>query len=264
MEKIGLAQNLIIMWDFFSQCGVKRKRDFINNAELLVNSWIKLLRTAMYCHSKEIIDKLDASAKEFLNRFINKCLKIVDRTEDTCDGVEITQVKGTSNIFATLAEMSLFCYDITINLIHEKINICTSAYRDQVAKKSDVPRKLEDRLGWLIQFVSFILKAKANNPKGFSTSDRKEVEIYVTVLRLMQHTSSLYQQNYFVSRGLEFAYLSFCDGFRKEVIGNPKEVTSSSNTFATTDTYAILEEQLNVKTFGQIIDLLLQKLYRVL
>lgn len=157
--------------------------------------------------------------------------------------------------------MSLFCYDIVINLLHEKIHICATAYKEQGEKRTEMARKLESRLGWLIQFVSFILKAKSSSPSGFSTSDQKEIEIYVTVLQLMQYTSSLYQQNYFVSLNLEFAYLSFCEGFRKEVMGKPKGVVSGSDFTSSSDTYSILEAQLNVTNFHQVVDLLLQKLY---
>jgi hypothetical protein len=269
LEKIGLIQNVIIMWDFFSQCGVKRKRDFVNNAETLVSSWIKLLKRTVYAPNKELIDKLDSSAKEFLKRFINKYLKIVDSTEDTFDGIslskevgfELTEVKGSNTIFASLAEMSLYCYDITINILYEMVHICASAYKIQSEKKNEMARKLEERLGWLIQFIAFILKAKANSPKGFGTSDQKEIEIYVMILQLMQYTSSLYQQNYFVSLCLEFAYLSFCEGFRREVIGNPKEVTYESDFASSSDTYSVLQAQLHVTSFYQVVDLILQKLY---
>jgi len=256
------------MWDFFSQCGIKRKRDFVNNAEILVNSWTKLLKRTAYSPDKDLIDKLDASAKEFLKRFVNKYLKIVDNTEDTCDGstlkyiigFELTEVKGSNTIFGPLTEMSLYCYDITINILHEMIHICASPYKVQNEKKTEMAKKLEERLGWLIQFVAFILKAKSSSPKGFGTSDQKEVQIYVMILQLMQYTSSLYQQNYFVSLSLEFAYLSFCEGFRKEVIGNPKEVTYDSDFASSSDTYSVLQSQLHVTNFYQVIDLILQKL----
>jgi len=75
------------MWDFFSQSGIKRKRNFVNNAELLLVSWIRLLKEAMYSPVKEISDKLENSVKEFLNKFINKHLKIVGEPDETCEGI---------------------------------------------------------------------------------------------------------------------------------------------------------------------------------
>jgi len=159
--------------------------------------------------------------------------------------------------------MSLFCYDITINLLHEKLNICANAYKEEMAKKSNFLKKLEDRMGWLIQLVASMLKAKASSPKGFSTSDQKEVDIYATVLKLMDYTTTLYQQNYFVSQNLEYGYLAFCEGFRKEVIANPKGVSlegEDSEFGVSSDTYSLLENALQVSSFNQIIDMLMQKM----
>ena len=151
-----------------------------------------------------------------------------------------------------------------MNLLHEKILICAAAYKDETQKKSIMLKKLEERLGWLIQFVASMLKAKSASPKGFATSDQKEVEIYATVLKLMDFTTSLYRQNYFASQNLEYAYLAFCEGFRKEVIANPKGVTNDGNGDnefgASSDTYSILENELQVTSFNQIIDMLMQKM----
>ena len=177
-------------------------------------------------------------------------------------GFALSEMKGSSNVFELLSGMALYCYDITITLMHEKIKICMEAYKAEMLKKSAILKKLEDRLGWLIQLMAAILKAKATSPKGFSTSDQKEVEIYAAILKLMNYTNSLYQQNYFASPNLELAYLSFCEGFRKEVIANPKRVTcDEDNEFDTSsDTYSMLEQELEVKNFSQIIDMLLQKM----
>ena len=75
------------MWDFFAQSGIKRKKGFVNNAELLLVSWIRLLKEAMYTPAKEVSVKLDASIREFLNKFINKYLKLVGDSDDTCEGI---------------------------------------------------------------------------------------------------------------------------------------------------------------------------------
>jgi len=171
-------------------------------------------------------------------------------------------MKGSSNVFDLLAGMALYCYDITVNIVHEKFNTCMGAYKDEMQKKSGLCKKLEDRLGWLIQLIASMLKAKSVSPKGFATSDQKEVEIYAAILKLMDYTTSLYRENYFASMNLEFAYLAFCEGFRKEVIANPKRVTcGADNEFDTSsDTYSILEQALQVSSFNQIIDMLLQKM----
>ncbi len=174
----------------------------------------------------------------------------------------MSELKGSGNVFDLLAGISLYCYEIVIDQVHSKAQTCMEAYRLEVQKKSTLLKKLEDRLGWLIQLVASMLKVKATSPKGFSTSDQKEVEIYAGILKLMDFTTSLYRQGHFASTNLEFAYLAFCDGFRKEVIANPKRVTCGADSeFETSsDTYSMLEKALEVTSFNQVIDMLLQKM----
>lgn len=251
------------MWDFFSKEGIKIKKDFINNAEFLLTSWMRLFKEAMYSPTKEVITKLDASIREFLNKFISKYLKLVGNLEEACEAFAPSEMKGTTSIYDLLAGMSIYCYDITMNLLHEKIEICMNAYRDELQKKSTLTKKLEDRLGWLIQLVAALLKAKTLTPSGFSSSDEKEVHIYAGIIKLMNYTTSLYQHKYFVSSSLEFAYLAFCEGFRNEVISHPKRVTceDAEDFDSSSDTYTALEKSLGVSNFNEIIDMILHKMY---
>lgn len=177
-------------------------------------------------------------------------------------GFSISETKGSSSVFDMLANLSMFCYDIVINLIHEKLNICIEAYMVEMGKKSTLRLKMEDRLGWLIQLMAAVLKTKTLHPAGFSTSDPKEIEIYVKILKLMNYTTTMFQQNYFASMYLELAYIAFCDGFQKEVIANPKQVTYSvdSEFDSISDTYSALENALNVTSIYQIVDILIQKM----
>ena len=172
-------------------------------------------------------------------------------------------MKGSSNVFDLLAGMSMYCYDTIINILHDKLNECINGYTTELQKRSPGLNKMEDRLGWLVQLVAALLKAKTISPSGFSKSDAKDVEIYAAILKLIGYTTSLYDQNYFVSLYLELSYIAFCDGFQKEVISTQKRLScGNDNEFdSTTDAYSTLEQALQVGSFNEIIDMLLHKLY---
>ncbi len=263
LEKTGLTQNLIIMWDFFARGGLKKKNGFINNSEILLVAWTQLFKRTMYWVAEDVRGKLTDAVKGFLDKFIEKCLKLVGDRYDGCEGFAVSELKGSGNVFDLLAEISLYCYEIVIDQVHSKTQACMEVYRLEVQKKSTLLGKLEDRLGWLIQLVASMLKAKAASKKGSSTPGQKEAEIYAGILKLMNFTTSLYRQGHLASTNLEFAYLAFCDGFWKDVIANPKRlICSADSEFETSsDTYfTMLEKALEVTSFSQVVDMLLQKM----
>ena len=258
-----MGENLLMAWKMFSLSGIKRKYGFINTADMMINSWRRLIKELIV---REINYDFKIPLKEFLNRFINKCLKITNDGTEEFEGkieiiIEFTIMNGKEpgSIFESLGKLALLCYDIMIQLMNEKINSCILMYKN----KQGIAKKLEDQLGWLIQAIASMTKIKLTNPMVHldhivrANSDTEEFNIYANVLNFMKFTSSFYTQNYFISLNLEYSYLSFIDSLRKGITTSYYLVCEMS-----TRLYDIFKVQLQISNFEDTIDLLAQKLYK--
>ena len=85
MLEIGIPMDLIATWSIFSKNGIKKKYDFVNNAEALLSSWMRLIKESRYVATPDITGKLEECVGEFLNLFIKKFLKIVGNADESCE-----------------------------------------------------------------------------------------------------------------------------------------------------------------------------------